>query len=556
MRRAIALLVFCIAVTTMAASQLLTTVVSFAGPNGSTPTAPVIKARDANLYGTTSLGGASQGFGDGTVFKITSQGAFSSLYSFQGADGENPYAGLVQATDGNFYGTTVFGGSNGHGNIFKITPEGTLTTIYSFGFSDGYRPYAGLIQAIDGNLYGTTTGGGANGAGTVFKITLDGTLTTLHSFNLQDGAMPTGALVQGADGSFYGTTEYGGPMNGGTVFRMTPQGDLITLYSFANGVLPYAGLVQASDGNFYGTTYYGGANYCGTVFRITPTGRLTTLHSFDCNEGWYASGLMQGINHNLYGTTMYGGNLQACIQGCGTIFEIGLDGTFNTLYNFNGTDGAAPAASLYEFEAGLFYGTTSSGGSSGDGTVFRFVVSALLSVAKSGMGTITSGDGYIYCGSLCAHKYAGGAQVGLTAIPAPGYTFTNWAGCNNVNGSFCSVLMDIGKNAIATFQVANVGLTSLVLNPSSVKGGNISIATITLNAPAPPGGLGVGVTSDHPLVVHPPPLVTVPGGMSSFSFAVRTSVVRSTTVANVTASANASQVSATLTVSPTYESLR
>ncbi len=157
------------------------------------------------------------------------------------------------------------------------------------------------------------------------------------------------------------------------------------------------------------------------------------------------------------------------------------------------------------------------------------------------------------CGS---YVYGRGTQVGLTAVPAPGYTFSSWTGCDNAQGDFCLMTMDSAKTVNATFIISNVGLTSLVLNPSTVKGGNISIATITLNAPAPEGGLGVAVTSDQPLVVHPPSYVIVPGGRSSFSFAVRTTPVRGTTVANVTATANGSQVNATLTVTPTYEGLR
>ena len=551
-RRTGVLLMFCVAVTTMATSQLLTTAVNFAGSNGSTPVAPIIKANDKNFYGTTSLGGLGQGFGDGTVFRITSQGAFSTLHSFQGADGMSPQAGLVQATDGNLYGTTVQGGSNGGGSVFRITTGGSLTTIHSFAFADGYQPYAGLIQATDGNLYGTTSGGGANGKGSVYKITLDGSLTTLHSFQDSDGNMPYGTLVQGLDGNFYGTTEYGGVIGQGTVFKMTPQGDVTTLHSFLgpDGENPYAGLVLASDGNFYGTAPHGGANNCGTVFRITPIGLLSVLHNFNCNDGLYPNGLIQAIDHNLYGTTTFGGNSQVCFEGCGTIFKISLDGQFTSEYSFNGSDGAAPAAALFEFVNGVLYGTTSSGGANGDGTAFHILIAGVLSVAKSGQGTVTSGDEHIYCGPVCSYNYSGGVQVGLTAIPAPGYTFSSWTGCTNVNGAFCLVFMDNAKNVIATFQAANINVTSLTFKPASVKGGNISVANIMIDQPAPPGGVAVAMSTDQPLIVHPPSTVVIPGGQTSISFAVRTSFVTQTTVANVTATINSSQKSATLTVTP------
>ena len=248
-----------------------------------------MQATDGNLYGTTSAGGISGN--SGTVFNMTLTNGFTltPLISFNGNDGAYPYTGLVQATDGNFYGTTYNGGAsgncqNGCGTVFKITRAGTLTTLHSFNGTDGSQPYGPLVQASDGNFYGTTYGGGAsgncqNGCGTFFKITPYGTLTTLHSFSGTDGAHPSGALVQGTDASFYGTTSGGGSssncQNGcGTVFEISQQNmqiTLITLHNFTgyDGAYPYGGLMQATDGNFYGTTYQEGAFCCGTVFRLS-----------------------------------------------------------------------------------------------------------------------------------------------------------------------------------------------------------------------------------------------------------------------------------------------
>src|ERR1022692_4206270 len=189
-------------------------------------------------------------------------------------DGANPWAGLVQATNGGLYGTTYYGGTNSAGTIFKITPGGTLTTLYSFcpqtNCTDGFGPQAGLVQAANGDLYGTN-GGGANSSGAVFKITPSGTLTTLYSFCSQgvypdctDGDLPIAGLVQAANGDLYGTTLFGGTNgNYGTVFKITPGGTLTTLYSFCSqrnstdGASPYPGLAQAANGNFYGQTNYG-----------------------------------------------------------------------------------------------------------------------------------------------------------------------------------------------------------------------------------------------------------------------------------------------------------
>jgi uncharacterized repeat protein (TIGR03803 family) len=268
------------------------------------------------------------------VFKISPSGTMTTLYSFCSqsscADGANPKAVLIQATNGILYGTTRNGGTKGQGAVFKITPNGTLTTLYSFcsqsGCPNGANP-TGLVQASDGNFYGTTYYGGINNAGTVFKITPSGTLTTLYTFCSQsgcsDGLRPEAPLLQATDGKFYGTT-------GGTIFKMTPSGTLTTLYSFCSqsgcpdGEFPYTGLTQATDGNLYGTTLDGGANNVGTIFKITPYGTLTTLYSFcsqagcpDCANPWV--GLVQDTNGRLYGTTFQGSS-----SGDGTVFSLSV----------------------------------------------------------------------------------------------------------------------------------------------------------------------------------------------------------------------------------------
>src|SRR5439155_1191647 len=175
-----------------------------------------------------------------------------------GTDGANPVAALVEAMDGNFYGTTPTGGSSGAGIAFKITPGGAMTILHAFtGGADGANPMTSLIQATDGNLYGTTKAGGASNHGTAFKMTPAGTFTRLHSFMAgSDGLKPVGALVQGADGNFYGTTQNGGSGNRGTVFKITPTGLTTILHSFsggADGFEPLAALVQAPNGTLFGT---------------------------------------------------------------------------------------------------------------------------------------------------------------------------------------------------------------------------------------------------------------------------------------------------------------
>jgi uncharacterized repeat protein (TIGR03803 family) len=361
-----------------AQSIFFTTLASFngtyyIGPNG------LVQASDGNFYGTTYFGGAR---GGGSVFKITPDGTLTTLYSFTGGDnGAYPWAGLVQGRDGNFYGTSSDQFTSGDGTIFTITPAGFLTTLHNFDGPDGSFPASVLVQAVDGNFYGTTATGGSGshcsgGCGTVFRMTPGGQLTTLHSLDYTEGYLPWG-LIQASDGNFYGTTYEGGAYGGGSVFKMTPNGTLTTMYSLCyrsgcpDGAAPYATVVQGRDGNFYGTTYGGGAYGSGTVFKMTPNGTLTTLYSFDGADGSQPyAGLIQASDGNFYGTTYGGGAYDQ-----GTVFKIASRGTLTTLHSFSGPDGADPAyGSLVQGADGTFYGTTVGGGAYGYGTVFRLGV--------------------------------------------------------------------------------------------------------------------------------------------------------------------------------------
>ena len=368
---------------------------SFSGGDGGAPYAALIQAANGELYGTTYGGSYSAG----TVFKITTSGTLTTLHHFCAqvgcTDGEQPLAGLVQAANGDLYGTTRFGGVDAYyGTVFKISPSGTLTTLYSFctqsGCPDGGNPEAGLVQAANGDLYGTTYGGyyvyPTVSYGTVFKITPTGTLTTLYSFCLQANCAyaeyPEAGLVQAANGHLYGTT-WGGGANGdgGTIFEISPNGSLSTVYSFCaldecpNGERPQAALIQATNEDLYGTTEYGGANGLGAVFKITPSGTLTLLYSFcgqpNCADGYFSgAGVIQANDGDFYGITTSGG-----AYGGGTVFKITPSGALTTLYSFctqpECTDGKFPNGGLVQDTNGNFYGTTYDGGANGDGTVFR-----------------------------------------------------------------------------------------------------------------------------------------------------------------------------------------
>ena len=164
---------------------------------------------------------------------------FATITDFEGPNGVAPYYDyLTQGRNGSFYGTTSFGGSNGNGSVFRVDSTGALTTLYDFcsipGCSDGRIPQGGLILATDGNLYGTTSMGGSEAQrGTVFKISPNGGLTSLHKFCVQpgcsDGEFPVGQLMQAHDGKFYGVTERGGAYGFGTIFSMNAGGTLTTL---------------------------------------------------------------------------------------------------------------------------------------------------------------------------------------------------------------------------------------------------------------------------------------------------------------------------------------
>jgi len=320
-----------------------------AGTDGSFPNAGLVLGTNGKFYGTTEMGGA----GAGSIFRIASAGAFATLHSFTGpSEGATPEAPLIQGSTGAFYGTTQvgFGGSAG-GTLFKMTAVGAVTTLHSFlgPPTDGLFPFAPLVQASDGSFYGTTEDGGVNpcNCGMVFQMTPAGKVKILFSFkggNDVDGAKPDGGLVEGLDHRLYGTTTQGGaaPTHCGTVFAITTAGVLTTLHSFAgyptpgDGCVPEAGLTLGSDGNLYGTTFAGGSKSppcnCGTVFQIAPDGTFRTLYSFtngtDGRNPW--GGLVQATNGLFYGTTIAGGAGASsnCVydstQTCGTVFSLNV----------------------------------------------------------------------------------------------------------------------------------------------------------------------------------------------------------------------------------------
>jgi len=363
-----------------------------ASTDGSTPYGNVVQGADGNFYGTAARDGVN---GNGTVFRVTQEGVYTVLYAFQGSpDGQNPQANLYLASDSNFYGTTARGGAFGNGTIFRISSTGVFTLLYTFtGGTDGGFPAAGVIEGSDGNLYGTTVSGGAinaagfPGYGTIFQMTPGGVLTTIYTFTGgdADGSNPYAGLVEGSDGFLYGTTnsdEVGDSLyEFGSVFKVSKAGTLTTLYHFGDGndgANPDGGLLEGSDGSFYGSTHNGGLyandddeSGQGVLFNITSSGTFKTLYEFtgQADSGRPEGTLTFGSDGNLYGTTT--------ISPSGTLFQVTPAGKFVTL----GLLGTNPVESLggpIVGSDGNFYGTTDNGGTNGSGSIFEAVPSPAL----------------------------------------------------------------------------------------------------------------------------------------------------------------------------------
>jgi uncharacterized repeat protein (TIGR03803 family) len=357
-----------------------------------------------NSYGTTAGGGSGCSDGEcGTVFKLTKNRKETVLYAFKGGnDGADPFGELMLDSFGNLYGSTLYGGGctafgYGCGTVFKLTPDGAETVLYAFqGGNDGYSPEGNVVMDQSGNLYGTTGGGGtynnacAEGCGTVYELQPNGTKTAIYLFQGgADGAGPNGALIADSSGNLYGTTDAGGGCSGyqfgcGTVFKLTQSGQESILYSFQggpDGLEPFAGVIMDGAGNLYGTTIDGGvASCCGVVFEVPAGGGSeNVLYSFRGGSDGAnpVAGVVRDAKGNFYGTTEVGGGSgNGCKHvlfgdGCGTVFKLTPAGKETILYHFFGRSGQLPMAPVMLGKNGALYGTTSTGGKHKDGVVFE-----------------------------------------------------------------------------------------------------------------------------------------------------------------------------------------
>jgi uncharacterized repeat protein (TIGR03803 family) len=394
----------CAALLAPASNAGVTTLYSFTNKfDGSQPYAGLVPGQDGYFYGTCFDGGTN---GFGSVYKVSTTGAFTPVYSFSLLDGETPTARLTLGSDGNFYGTTFEGGSNFYfGTIFQISSNGNFNSLYSFTNGlDGAEPYAGLTEGPDGAFYGVASSGGVNNNGIIFQITSSGAFTPVYYFNgTVDGSQPRAALIVATNNLFYGTTFAGGSSGDGVIFSFTTGGVIGPLHSFdssSDGSNPVGQLSQGANGILFGTAYNGGSNGAGTIFQITTGGAFSVIHTFTGGDdgGNPAAGLLLGGDGNFYGTTYSGG-----ANGDGAIFKITPQGAFTPLYSFTGgNDGASPMSTLAQGSDGNFYGTAQLGGAYHDGAVFEFSATSapvLTSIAEvSGAIEITwnglSGQSY------------------------------------------------------------------------------------------------------------------------------------------------------------------
>jgi uncharacterized repeat protein (TIGR03803 family) len=365
-------------------------------PDGAVPASLLAQDAKGNLYGTTPLGGKSgcwNDYGCGVVFRLDTAGKETLLHSFTGgSDGANPWTGASLFLDaaGNLYGTTYLGGigscmdgnQTGCGVIFEVSKIGKYRVLYRFtGGADGGLPISGLARDAAGNLYGSTINGGVNkfpdGFGTVFKVDPTGHLTVLYTFTSASDVQYASTLRLDKAGNLYGTSQRGGTHGLGTVFEVDTTGKETVLHSFAgnpDGLGPFGGLLTDPDGDFYGTTEEGGnaacnkVRTCGTVFKLDTSGKETVLWNFGTTDDgkWPLSTLALDTKGNLYGTTSSAG-----AYGRGTVFQFDTSGQEKVLYDFpSRSDGANPYQGVIRDSKGNLYGMTQHGGIASSCPVF------------------------------------------------------------------------------------------------------------------------------------------------------------------------------------------
>jgi uncharacterized repeat protein (TIGR03803 family) len=426
------------ALPAVAFAQSVTPAVStLAAFSGSQTSASPVRGPDGSLYGVTSVLNLVTG---GLIYRLASNGSsIETIYQLKLEDAYSPNGGLLLGSDGKLYGTTSLGAAtdiNTSGTVYRLNTDGSgfavlhrfasYTSVNSIGNpinTDGANPESELIEGADGYLYGVARAGGPTGNGVVFRITKEGTdVRVLHAFGATtsdattvpvlnvDGIGPIAPLVLGADNYLYGTTPRGGAAGYGTIFRVRLDGtgfellrtfptlvDGETADTNVDGAAPLAGLTDGQDGRLYGVTSAGGSTGNGTIFAYDPVGGVfSVLHDFDGTKGAQPSGeLLLAQDGKLYGTTSTGGTSDnGTVTLFGTIFSIARDGTgFTSLYSFDGGDGSTPTGRMLQLDASTFVGVTRGGGRCGQGTVFQLSLTGAETKGVTNCGRKNNGGG-------------------------------------------------------------------------------------------------------------------------------------------------------------------
>jgi uncharacterized repeat protein (TIGR03803 family) len=459
----------------------LTVLANFVISNGDYPIGGLTLGADGNLYGTTNQGGdpnCNLGLGCGTVLKLTPAGKLTTLFVFpaDNSNGSYPGAAPVQGSDGNFYGTTSVGLSGS--TLYKMTPTGTMILLHQFNTNEGNDVVAGLVEGTDGSFYGGSFSGGTNGDGVLFKVTPSGSFTVLHNFTGSDGSSTWG-LIQATDGNFYGVTGGGGTSKAGVVFKITPGGAYTVLHNLngtTDGISPYSSLVQATDGNFYGVANGGGSLGFGTIFKVTSRGVYSVVHNFDGKTGQNPeSALTQDTNGILYGDTYRGGSgSENCNGSCGVLYSLKIGAApFIKLVSDSGKVGSQigilgqgfSSASVVKFN-GLQATTVTRTGT----TFLLATVPAGASDGKvtvtTGSTTLTSPQTFIVHNSWrsgtalpTARMGAAAGAIGSDIYVVGGYTLNGAIGNNDIynpeKNSWTSGAADPDPRAFAAYAVVN-----------------------------------------------------------------------------------------------------
>ena len=413
---------------------------------------------DGNFYGA-AVGGGSAAPGHGTIFKLTPAGAVTVLHVFTGTDGDSPVTGLALGPDGNFYGTTRFGGASSSGTLFRITPTGAFSLLRSFG-STSSSTLSGLV-VHNGLLYGIAAGFAGFTEAVFYSLTTAGVVSTLAPFDRQNrGAFPKTGMIQASDGNFYGCTDG----NGGVLYRLTPSGVLTVLVRFTgtNGSNPEGSLVQGSDGNLYGVTRGGGANSRGTIFRLTLAGQHTVLYNIAGSGSFFLwGGLVQGDDGNFYGALYQNGT-----GSNGAIYRLTPQGVFSIAHDFTpaafATEGGNPSGPLLKLPDGNFIGSTDSGaGGDGEGAIFRMTPQGAVTVltrlsfsAHRVQGGFVLGPGGNFYGAV---QYGGVGSTGALISCTPAGVLSTVANFSGANGQtpLAAPILGPDGNFIGTTSAGN-----------------------------------------------------------------------------------------------------